>query len=123
MHGEALATDACARCGTFLCGACAQRAPVGVFCGACLSRVYLETKPSRLAWTAFVLGVVGVNATLLPGLVALYLGRVELARIERGEAPPAGRLFARGAVVMGLLCAVALAAVAVYVLSRWLEAG
>jgi hypothetical protein len=78
-------------------------------------------RASPLAWSALVLGIVGINLTLIPGLVGWVLGRRELERIDAGLSPPAGRPLARGAVLLGKLCAVALVVLAVVLLARVLE--
>ena len=50
---------------------------------------------------ALVFAVVGINCCLLPGIIGLVLGTAELAAIERGEAPAAGKNLARGGQIIG----------------------
>jgi hypothetical protein len=95
----------CTRCGRFVCAQCRRWMAEKPFCSDCLGR--LGHKPSGQAVVALLLATLGL-ALLLPGLVAFVLARRELGRIERGEAPEAGRDFvqlARGLAIFETLVA------------------
>ena len=99
-HPDVQAVENCERCGAFVCADCLQLTPDGNRCVNCYERVTLE-KPSSRAVMALVFAVVGINCCLLPGVVGLVLGTAELAAIERGEAPAAGKNLARGGQIIG----------------------
>ncbi len=113
-HPDALAVGTCARCGTFGCGDCLQPFEGQPTCDGCALRLTERSAPSARAKLALWLGIAGINFTLLPGIVALFLARRELAAIARGEAPVAGKPYAQAARMLGWLCAAALAAIALY---------
>ena len=99
-HPDLQAVENCERCGAFVCADCLQLTPDGNRCVNCYERVTLE-KPSSRAGMALVFAVVGINCCLLPGIIGLVLGTAELAAIERGEAPAAGKNLARGGQIIG----------------------
>lgn len=99
-HPDLQAVENCERCGAFVCADCLQLTPDGNRCVNCYERVTLE-KPSSRAVMALVFAVVGINCCLLPGIIGLVLGTAELAAIERGEAPAAGKNLARGGQIIG----------------------
>jgi hypothetical protein len=107
----------CLRCGRFMCGACIE---ADGLCRACVIRRQHE-RPSTLAKAALTLGILGISGLLLPGVVALVLARIELKRIAEGQAPTAGRPFARGARIMGWFCTALLAALALWAIRSTLD--
>jgi len=56
---------------------------------------------STRAITSGILGGVGLCCMVLPGLLGLLLGYLELQSIERGDTPRAGLQWARAGVVLG----------------------
>ncbi len=104
-HPDRQAVENCERCGAFVCAECLELTPEGNRCNNCYERVTKE-KPSTRAISALVFAIVGLNCCLLPGVIGLVLGTAELAAIERGEAPAAGRNLARGGQIVGGISAV-----------------
>ena len=113
-HPDALAIGACTRCGTFGCEECLKLFDGRLTCERCELLLIEKSAPSPRAKLALWLGIAGINFTLLPGIAALFLAHRELAAIARGDAPIAGRPYARAARLLGWLCAAALAAIALY---------
>ena len=105
LHPDLQAVENCERCGAFVCANCLELTPEGNRCQSCYQRVTKE-KPSSRAVMALVFAVVGINCCLLPGVIGLVLGTAELAAIERGEAPAAGKNLARGGQIVGGISAV-----------------
>ena len=66
-----------------------------------------EDKPSGLAITALVLGIVGVVCFLFPGLnfalgiAALIIGIIEFKKISAGTSSPKGRGMALAGIILG----------------------
>jgi hypothetical protein len=61
---------------------------------------------SDQAYTAVVLAVLGLHCMFPLGVVGLVLAYLEDQRINRGEAPEAGRGLVRAAKVCGVICSV-----------------
>lgn len=110
-HPDALASGACARCGTFGCEKCLHPFDGQPTCERCELLLTEKAVPSERAKLALWLGIAGINFTLVPGIVALFLAYRELAAIARGEAPIAGRPYARAARILGWICAAVLAGI------------
>ena len=126
-HPDRDARDVCVRCGRFVCGACLELGEEQeTLCQACYARTTTRGKASGQAVGALVLAIVGLNC-MMPflGIVSLVLGRSELAAIERGESPSAGRNLAKGAIVLGwidigiMIVAIIAAAVALLTWKHW----
>lgn len=69
---------------------------------ACLARPEARLTPSPRAKRALVLGLVGLHGVVVLLPVAAWLARAELRAIEAGDAPPAGRPWAQGALAASL---------------------
>ncbi len=96
-----MAVEICHRCGRFVCSSCLELSGEGVLCTECHERMGVGGKASRRAVTSLVLGILGLNCGLVPGVFGLWLAHQELAAIARGEAPVAGRNLARGGQILG----------------------
>lgn len=111
-HPEAAAVATCARCGTFLCGACTELRGEGAWCAPCVEVLKQEAPPSRAVQVCIGLGIFGIVSapvclglpmfSLLAVMLGLPISLIELRRIRRGEAPLRGRTQAR--VALGLAC-------------------
>jgi len=117
-HPEVASTFTCERCGRFGCEACAADAGL---CSQCFV-VEEDRPPSALAKIGLALGVIG-TFTLLPGIAGLVVGRIERGRIAGGVSPRSGLPLARGAIILGWVCAAALGALGLWALSRFMEEG
>ncbi len=120
LHPATAAVDICQRCGGFVCGECLELQGSDVFCQNCFQRSGGGGKASGRAVASLVLGILGIQCGLLPGVVALFLAQQELAAIDRGESPAAGKGLAKGGLILGwisvgLLVAVILVAIGVAV--------
>ncbi len=102
-HPGTAAVDVCERCGTFICGGCLEIDPIhgGVMCGRCLER--RGQKASGRAIASLILGIVGLQCGLLPGIVGLILATQELGAIERGESNEASKSMAKGGQILGFI--------------------
>ena len=100
-HPAVAAVEICARCGAFVCPSCLELRENAVLCTACHERY--AGKASGRAIASLVLGIIGINCGLLPGLIGLVLAYQELAAIERGESPEAGRSIAVGGKIIGFI--------------------
>lgn len=99
---DAPAIDTCGRCGNYVCAGCMEIHDLETLCNACAYRVGAKGEQSSRATTALVFGLLPMMTFCLPlGIVAVALGHMELAAIERGEAPASGRNLAKGAVILG----------------------
>jgi hypothetical protein len=116
-HPEQLSVAPCRRCGASTCVSCLALSGARGWCRACEERSRLGPASTR-AMVSGVLGGVGLCCTFLPGLIGLTIGYAELRSIERGDAPRAGREWARAGVVLGWMN-VAMA-VAVGLVSAWI---
>jgi hypothetical protein len=117
FHPEQVSVAPCRRCGALACVACLALSGARGWCRACEERSR-GGSASRRAMASGVLGGVGLCCAFIPGLLGLALGYAELRSIERGDAPRAGREWARAGVVLGwmnLLMAVAVGLVAVWI--------
>jgi hypothetical protein len=101
----------CARCGTFLCGACLELRGEAAWCEDCLAWLRKNGPPSRAVQVFIALGLAGVLGTPLCGALApvlnlfvavpgLLLTTRELRRIRQGEGPLRGVLQAKVARVL-----------------------
>lgn len=126
VHAGVEAVVTCERCGAFACAECmhlTDTVPSQTLCTACFQRFFGE-KASGRAVLALVLGIIGISGCFILGLPTLWLASVELAAIERGEAPAKGRNLALGArwlaiaqfVILGLI---GLLVVGLLGLRRW----
>lgn len=112
-HPDASAVALCARCGTFLCGACTELRGEGAYCAACVEVLKREAPPSRAVQLSIGLSIVGIVSwpvcmglpvfALLAAGVGLPISLRELRRIRRGEVPPRGRTRARVALVLACI--------------------
>ena len=101
-HVDRQATDTCARCGNFVCGACSEHIELQAYCGACAPRFDTKGEHSTRAVAALVLGLLSLMIFCLPLAVpAVILGHMETAAIDRGESPAGGRNLARGGLILG----------------------
>ncbi|XXF78645.1 B-box zinc finger protein [Myxococcaceae bacterium GXIMD 01537] len=99
-HPDAPAVATCARCGSFLCGACTEVREEAAYCEACLEVLRREAPLSRAIQGCIGLGIAGLLGFFVcPGLpllsaaagvLGLWLPARELRRIERGERPSRG---------------------------------
>lgn len=100
-HPEAAAVAPCARCGTFLCGACTEVVGEAAYCAECVVWLRQNGPPSR--WVQAVIGVniagivcfplCGFTAPLINIIAAalgFWLPARELRRIRSGEGPLRG---------------------------------
>jgi hypothetical protein len=121
-HTGTSAVEICSRCGAFLCGECVLyvREVVPV-CATCRPFAENDGPPSRAAWGAPALAVLGLGlilsgffirartglvlwgTSLLPGGAGLFLSIREFRRIARHQAPHRGRWLARLGLVFGVL--------------------
>lgn len=114
----------CARCGTFLCGACTELVGETACCADCVARLHQHGPPSRVVQVLIGMGLVGFFCFAACGPVAPVLHLVvavlgfwlptrELRRIQRGEGPARGTWQAKAArVAAGLNLVLALAWIA-----------
>jgi hypothetical protein len=107
----------CARCGTFLCGACTELMDDAAFCAECVAWLRRNGAPSRVVQGLIVLGLAGILCfplcgflvpliNLVSAVLGLWLPTRELRRIHRGEGPLRGvrqAKVARGLAVVNLL--------------------
>lgn len=108
----------CARCGTFLCGACTEVMGEEAYCADCIAWLHKNGPVSRAVQVFIALGIAGIVSIplcLFFGIPVFHLGvggagvwvsTRELRRIQRGEGPLRG---ARQAKVARVLAAVNLA--------------
>lgn len=104
----------CARCGTFLCGACTEVMGEAAWCADCVAWVRKNGAPSRAVKWLIALGVLGIVAfplllflapvlNVVAAALGLWLPTRELRRILRGEGPMRGLRQARVARALGAL--------------------
>lgn len=117
VHGTASAEAVCARCGAFACAGCLRAHGSEAFCAGCYERFGYAHKASKHAKLALALALLGLNCGFVAGLPAVLLAKRELAAIDRGDSPLAGRALARGALMLGLFD-LAMLAVAALLLVR-----
>ncbi len=113
LHAQTGAVDICQRCGSFVCGECLELQGSDVFCTSCFARAGGGGKASSRAVAALVLGILGIQCGLIPGIVGLVLATQELAAIEAGQSPAAGKGMATGGKILGWISVVLLGLVAV----------
>jgi hypothetical protein len=121
----------CARCGTFLCGACTEVMDEAAYCADCLGWLRNNALPSRVVKGAIALNVIAILAyplclifppalNLGVGVFGLWVATRELRRIREGEGPLRGTWQARVALGLGalnLLLAMAWIALFLYAMS------
>lgn len=98
-HGTPAAA-VCARCGRFACGACLGAEGL---CTECLARPEVRLRPSPEARRALLMALLGFHGVVVLLPVAAWLARAELEAIARGTAPPPGKPWAQGALVLALV--------------------
>lgn len=107
----------CARCGTFLCGACTEVMGEQAYCSDCIAWLHKNGPVSRTVQIFLGLEIAGLvalplcmlltmPAQLVMGAAGLWVSSRELRRIQRGEGPLRG---ARRAKVLRALAVVNLA--------------
>lgn len=107
----------CARCGTFLCGACTEVMREAAWCESCVSWLRSHGEPSKAVKWLIGLGVVGLLSFPLCAFLApvlnlaiavagLWVPTRELRRIRQGEGPLRGIRQAQVARVLAALNAV-----------------
>lgn len=102
VHVDIAAIDTCSRCGNYVCAGCMEVQEYETLCNPCAYRVGTKGQQSSRATTALVFGILTVSTFCLPlGIVAVMLGHMELAAIERGESPASGRNLAKGGMILG----------------------
>jgi len=101
-HPAADAVHTCQRCGRFACAACARTESGVVLCLACLARPEARLTPSPRAKRALAMGLVGLHGVVVLLPIAAWLARAELRAIEAGDAPPAGKPWAQGALAASI---------------------
>jgi hypothetical protein len=93
----------CARCGTFLCGACTEVMGEEAYCADCIAWLHKNGPVSRAVQVLIALEIAGLAglplcllllplpaAHLVLGGVGLWMSTRELRRIQRGEGPLRG---------------------------------
>ena len=101
-HPRNPAVATCGRCGAFRCAECPTNPFFADHCSACTQRV--GGKASTRAMVAVVLAAVSVGCYFPPLAIAgVVLGNAEIAAINRGEAPEAGRTYAQAARIIGFI--------------------
>jgi hypothetical protein len=117
----------CARCGTFLCGACTELVKEAAWCADCVAWLRQNAPTSRAVHILIALGVLGFLCVLpcaplapvyqlVMGVLGLWLPTRELRRIQRGEGPARGAWQAHAARIIGGLNLVQALAWAAYLL-------
>ena len=107
QHTDVEAKDTCSRCGRFVCASCSREEVEGCLCAECLARPEVRLGASPRAKRAVWLALVGLHGLVILLPVALWVARAELAAINAGEAPVAGRPWAQGATILAAVAAVA----------------
>jgi hypothetical protein len=123
----------CARCGTFLCGACAEVMGEQAYCADCIAWLHKSGPVSRAVRVFIGLEIAGIFGLplclvlaplplqLVVGGAGLWVSTRELRRIRRGEGPLRGARQAKVALalaVVNLALGALWVAVLVYV---WLQ--
>jgi hypothetical protein len=105
----------CARCGTFLCGACTEVMGEEAYCADCIAWLHKNGPVSRAVQIFIGLEIAGLAGLplclLLPfpmlhlivGGAGLWVSTRELRRIQRGEGPLRGARQAKVARVLALV--------------------
>lgn len=107
LHPTFKSSGTCDRCGAFVCFQCETLNEGKRFCPPCAKKMVQPLiRGSDQAYTAVVLSVLGLHCMFPLGLIGLALAYMEQGRIDRGEAPEAGRGLVRAAKVCGVICAV-----------------
>jgi hypothetical protein len=120
----------CARCGTFLCGACTEVMAEAAYCTDCIAWLHKNGRASRAVQALIVASLVGILSfplgllllfpalNLVVGVLGVVLPTRELRRIRRGDGPLRGMRqakVARGLAVVNLVLALLGIAAFIYV--------
>lgn len=108
-HPDKEAAGVCVVCGQPFCHSCAVEFSDGsLYCrpDAACGQSIIKTGPSTLAILALVLAIAGIT-NCVTGIAGIILGIVELDKIKKKQSPPEGRKFARAAIIVGILTALA----------------
>jgi hypothetical protein len=120
----------CARCGTFLCGACTEVMAEAAYCADCIVWLHKNGRASRVVQGLIVASLVGILSfplgllllfpaiNLVVGVLGVVLPTRELRRIRRGDGPLRGMRqaqVARGLAVVNLVLALLGIAAFIYV--------
>jgi len=122
----------CARCGTFLCGACTEVMGDAAYCADCLAWLHKHGAPSRWVQGIIALNLIAIAAfplcfilapalNLVSAVLGLWVPTRELRRIRKGEGPLRGAWQAKVARVLAsvnLLLALGWASFFLYAVSR-----
>jgi hypothetical protein len=73
------------------------------YCQDCFPKVSKKSEHSTRATAALVCGIIGLNACIFLAVPAIVLGHMEIAAIDRGESPFAGRNLAKGGMILGYI--------------------
>jgi Domain of unknown function (DUF4190) len=73
------------------------------YCPECAPKVSKRAAHSGRATAAIVCGLLALNGCFFLGLPAILLGHAEMAAIDRGESPYAGRNLAKGGMILGYI--------------------
>ncbi len=105
----------CARCGTFLCGACTEVMGEEAYCAGCIAWLHKNGPVSRAVQVFIGLGIAGILGLplclvlaplplqLVVGGAGLWVSTRELRRIRRGEGPLRGARQAKVARVLAVV--------------------
>ncbi len=101
-HPEAAAVAPCARCGTFLCGACTEVMGEEAYCADCIAwlhkngsvsqavRIFILLEAANIISSPLCLLTIGLPLQFVVGGAGLWVSTRELRRIQRGEGPLRG---------------------------------
>jgi hypothetical protein len=101
----------CARCGTFLCGACTEVMQEAAYCADCVAWLHKNGAPSRGVQGTIALSLTAIAAfplcllfapmlNLVAAVLGLWVPTRELRRIRRGDGPLRGAWQAKTARVL-----------------------
>ena len=102
VHVGVPAVDTCSRCGNFVCADCMDVHQWETFCHGCATKLGHKGAHSPRAVAALVCGLLPLFVFCVPAAIpAVILGHMEIAAIDRGEAPASGRNLAKGGLILG----------------------
>ncbi len=105
----------CARCGTFLCGACTEVMGEEAYCADCIAWLHKNGPVSRGVQVFIGLGIAGIVGLplclflgfpvfhLVVGGIGTWVSTGELRRVQRGEGPLRGARQAKVARVLAVV--------------------